>query len=112
MSSKTRESRMRQKAEAESAVEARVAQLKAVDSNDQNMERDPVLRKLKANVNKANRRLKAIDARVALNETLAKKKAMPKEKPEAKEKAKAAKGKDKAKGKGKDKGKSKPKKSE
>ena len=110
MSSKTRESRMRQKAEAESAVEARVAKLKAADNIDQQLARDPVLRKLKANVKKANSRLKAIDERVALNEALAQKKAMPKEQPEAKEKAKAAKGKGKAKG--KDKAKSKPKKSE
>ncbi|MCP4898316.1 MAG: hypothetical protein GY906_15185 [bacterium] len=103
MSSKTRETRMRQKAEAESAVEARVAKHKAADNSDQKMARDPVLRKLKANLKKVERRLKAIDASDALNEALAQKKAMPKEQPEAKGNAKAAKGKGKAK--------SKPKKS-
>jgi hypothetical protein len=88
---------MRQKAEAESAVEARVARLKATDYSDQKMARDPVLRKFKANVKKANLRLKAIDASDALNEALAQKKAMPKEQPEAKGNAKAAKGKAKSK---------------
>lgn len=108
MSSKIRETRMRQKAEADSAVEARVAKLKAADCDDQKMARDPVLRQLEAKVRKAKLRLKAIDASDALNEALAQKKAMPKEEPKAKGKAKAAKGK----GKAKSKPKSKPKKSE
>ena len=103
MSSKSRESRTRQKAEAENAVEARVAKLKAADYGDQKMARDPVLRKLKANVKKVKLRLKAIDASDALNEALAQKKAMPKEQPKAKGNDKGAKGKGKAK--------SKPKKS-
>ena len=103
MSSKIRDTRMRQKAEAESAVESRVAKLKVADYSDQKMARDPVLRKLKGNVKKAKLRLKAIDASDALNEALAQKKAMPKEQPKAKGTAKAAKGKGKAK--------SKPKKS-
>ena len=101
MSSKIRETRMRQKAEAESAVEARVAKLKVADYDDQKMVKDPVLRKLKANVKKAKIRLKAIDASDALNEALAQKKATPIEQPKAKGKAKAAKGKGKAKSKSK-----------
>ena len=104
MSSKSRESRTRQKAAAENAVEARVAKLKASNYDDQKMAKDPVLRKLEAKVRKAIVRIKAIDASDALNEALAQKKAAPKEQPKAKGKAKPAKGKGKAK--------SKPKKSE
>ena len=101
MSSKSRESRTRQKAKAENAVEARVAKLKEANYSDEQMARDPELRKLKANVRKVNLRLKAIDARDALNEALAQKKAMPKEQPKAKGNAKGAKGKGKAKSKAK-----------
>ena len=94
MSSKIRETRMRQKAEAESVVESRVAKLKEAGHDDQKMAKDPKLRKLKADLKKVNIRLKAIDAKDAVNEALAQKKATPKDQPKPK-----AKGQKKAKGK-------------
>ena len=101
MSSNSRETRLRQKAEAESAVEARVAELEAAGFDDKKMARDPMLRKVKAIVKKANVRLKAIDAKHALTEALAQKKAIPKDQPKAKGNAKAAKEQTKAKAKAK-----------
>lgn len=109
MGSIHREVRMKQKAEAEAAVEALVAKLKAAGLDEKTMARDTHLRHAKAEVRKAKNRISAIDTREAIALAAAQRKAeadaKPKEK--AQKSAKPADGKAKAKAKDKDKEKDK-----
>ena len=99
MGSLDRTSRMNQKSKAEEKVEARVAKLKEAGLDEKQMARDPLLRQAKAMLKKTNARLKAIDAKDALNQELAAKKAQPEVKTKGKASAKDAKGKEKPKSK-------------
>ncbi|RPI80001.1 MAG: hypothetical protein EHM45_00535 [Desulfobacteraceae bacterium] len=71
MASKNKESRTEQKAYFERQLKDRIAKLKEGGLDAGGIERDRVIKKLRAELRKTNARLKAIGAKQKLNETLA-----------------------------------------
>lgn len=110
MGSIHRDVREKQKAEAEAAVEARIAKLKAEGVDEKKMARDVYLRRAKAVVRKALHRISAIDAREAIALAAAQRKAEAAANPKVKVKKSAQPADGKAKAKAKDKDKDKDKK--
>lgn len=97
MGSLDREVRMRQKTTAEAKIEARLTKLKEAGLDEKRIARDPLLRQAKAELKETLIRLKAIDAREALIQTLAQKKEQGKSQPKEKGGAKSKETKDKGK---------------
>ena len=108
MGSKSRDVRLRQKELAEKALDARLAVLAEREVEGKTVDRDSVVRRLRADVAKSKKRIAAIDAQEKLNKKLAERKEAKKnprkDKTSGKKKAQKA-----GEGKGKKKAKKKPK---
>jgi hypothetical protein len=105
MGSIHRETRVRQKAEQEARLKAIEAKLKTEGMDDAKISQSPAYRQAAAGLRKAELRIKAIDAKDALNQSLAEKKAAGKSSTKPKGGKKAAKEKDNPKKKNKSKNK-------
>ena len=97
MGSIAREIRLKQKAEAEAAVETLVAKLKAAGLDEKQMKNDAHLRQAKALVRKTLSRIAAIDAREVIAKAAEDRKAAGKPEKKAKKSAAPAEGKSKSK---------------
>jgi hypothetical protein len=86
MGSKDREVRLRQREQVETQLAARLALLKDRGIEGKAVDRDPTVRKLRAQIVDSKRRLSAIDAKEALARKLAEQKAAKAQAPKEKKK--------------------------